>query len=96
MLEFTDKVAVVTGGANGIWKCIAGEFGKHGAAVEVIDKAQGAHFVGDISDKSVLEAFAKDVIAKHGHIDYLINNALPLMKGIEEFKVILTRKERGS
>jgi hypothetical protein len=24
------------------------------------------------------------VIAQHGHVDYLINNALPLMKGIDE------------
>jgi len=28
-----------------------------------------------------LEAFAKHVIEKYGHIDYLINNALPMMKG---------------
>ena len=50
----------------------------------VIDKQQGDHFVGDLADKQVLEQFAKDVIEKHGHVDYLINNALPLMKGINE------------
>ena len=84
MSDFKNKVAVITGGASGIGKCVADEFKKQGAAVCVIDKVQGKHYVGDISDKAVLEEFAKSVIDKHGHIDYLINNALPLMKGIDE------------
>ena len=78
MSDFKGKIAVITGGANGIGKCIAEEFLKQGALVEVIDKAPGGHYVGDISDKNVLEAFAGYVIGKHGRIDYLINNALPL------------------
>lgn len=78
------KIAVVTGGANGIGKCIADEFRKQGVKIYVIDKAEGDHFVGDISDKEVLEAFAKTVIQESDGIDYLINNALPLMKGIDE------------
>ena len=84
MKAFEAKIAVITGGANGIGKCIAEEFKKNGAEFCVIDKSEGDHFVGDISDKSVLEAFADSVIQKHGHIDYLVNNALPLMKGINE------------
>ena len=83
-MDFKDKIAVITGGAQGIGRCIAEEFQKAGAHVCVIDKQEGAHFVGDIADKQVLEQFANKVIGEHGHVDYLINNALPLMKGIDE------------
>lgn len=91
---FKDKVAVITGGANGIGLCIAEEFKKQGAHVCVIDIAEGEHYVGDISKKETLEAFAKDVIDSYGHVDYLINNALPVMRGIdacsyEEFQYAL-------
>ena len=81
---FQDKVVVITGGAGGIGKCIAEEFQKAGAKVCVIDKAQGDYYVGDISRKEVLEAFVKEVIEKHGHVDILVNNALPIMRGIDQ------------
>ena len=81
---FTDKIVVITGGAAGIGKCMAEEFRKAGATVCIIDKTPGDHFVGDISDKAVLETFAGDVIRKHGHVDILVNNALPIMRGIDE------------
>ena len=83
-MDFNNKIAVVTGGAQGIGRCIVEEFRKAGATVCVIDKQAGDHFVGDLADKNVLEQFAKEVIAKHGRVDYLVNNALPMMKGIAE------------
>jgi len=91
---FQNRIVVITGGAAGIGKCIAEEFQKNGANVCIIDKAPGTHYVGDISEKAVLEDFAQDVIAKHGHVDILVNNALPIMRGIdscsyEEFEYAL-------
>ena len=80
---FENKVAVVTGGAKGIGKAIVEEFRKAGANVCIIDLLPNDYFVGDLADQEVLESFARKVIADHGHVDYLINNALPLMKGIE-------------
>lgn len=81
---FRNKVVIVTGGANGIGRCIADEFRNQGAVVYVIDKQEGNHFVGDISKQGVLEAFASEVLSKHDKVDVIINNALPLMKGIDE------------
>ena len=42
------------------------------------------YYVGDLGDKAVLEDFARQVIADCGHVDYLINNAPPLMKGLDQ------------
>ena len=80
---FADKVVVITGGANGIGKCIAEEFRKNRAQVCVIDTAAGDHFVGDLGDKSTLEAFAEDIIGKYGRVDVLVNNAPPSFIGID-------------
>ena len=80
---FAGKTAVITGGAHGIGRAIADAFLREGAAVHIIDIQPGDWFVGDVSRKEDLERFAASVIEKSGQVDYLINNALPLMKGIE-------------
>lgn len=94
MFTFENKVVVVTGGAHGIGKCICEQFHKMGAHVCVIDVLENPYFVGNLADKETLEIFVQKVIDDYGHVDYLINNAAPLSKGIstasyEEFSYAL-------
>ena len=82
--RFENRIAVITGGMHGIGRSIAERFSEEGATALVIDRTEGGYYQGDISKKEVLEAFAAKIINQYGHIDYLINNAPPLMKGIDE------------
>lgn len=83
-MRFKDKIVVITGGAKGIGACTSKRFLEEGAKVEIIDIINGDWFVGDIANPDTLESFADCVIKKHGHVDILVNNALPPMSGIDD------------
>ena len=86
-----DKVAVITGGANGLGKATAFLFSEHGAKVVIVDVNQeaGGKVVTEIIIKGGIASFEKtdiskstevnkmmdNVIAKYGGVDILINNA---------------------
>lgn len=80
MSEFKNKVVIVTGGASGIGKCIAEQFYKQKAKVVIIDKNNcytkcEFFYNGDITKKTVIVDFIKQVIKRYKKVDFVINNA---------------------
>lgn len=87
----TNKTAIITGAASrrGLGKATAKLFAEHGARIAILDldgtsateaaaDLPGEGHIGlacDVTDKDACAAAAKDVLAKLGQIDILINNA---------------------
>ena len=91
MDNFTQKVAIVTGGASGIGKALCQEIGRKGAIVVVADiNAEGAQEVAssisstgciatpahlDVSQADEVQELIDETVSKHGRLDYMFNNA---------------------
>lgn len=86
--DFEDRVAIVTGGTNGLGRHLAGALVELGAEVwfcgrnvaagrELAERwGARAHFERcDLADAADTRAFVTKVGIHHGHVDYLVNNA---------------------
>jgi NAD(P)-dependent dehydrogenase (short-subunit alcohol dehydrogenase family) len=80
--RLSGKVALVTGAASGIGAATAALFAEHGATVIGLDRnapaaadARLALVHGDITDGASVQALVADVLARHGRVDVLVNNA---------------------
>ena len=80
------RVAIVTGGAQGIGEACARRFAGDGAKVIIADldaqrglplaNSLGAEFIAcDVGDKAQVDALVAQVLGTHGRIDILVNNA---------------------
>ena len=90
-VDFTGKVALITGGANGIGRATALAFANSGAKVVVVDRdsaageatagiirQQGAaaHFVAaDVTKSAEVQGYVKTALDTNGSIDCFFNNA---------------------
>jgi NAD(P)-dependent dehydrogenase (short-subunit alcohol dehydrogenase family) len=82
--RFADRVALVTGGANGLGRAIVGAFLDEGARVGILDLAEttafagrdGVHaIVGDVADPGVAAGAVAAVVERFGRLDVLVNDA---------------------
>ena len=82
----TDKVCIVTGGAQGIGQACSERFAREGARVVIADiddvngqalaqKLHAAYVHCDVGDKAQVDRLIAEIIALHGRIDVLVNNA---------------------
>jgi len=87
-MRMQDKIVLVTGGAAGIGKATAARFIEEGAFVAICDVDQGAgetaaaelgvktqFYKVDVSDRDAVQAWVDEVVAMHGQVDVLVNNA---------------------
>lgn len=97
MNRFENKIAVVTGGANGIGRAIARRLAGEGAKIAILDLQAGAAeevartlpgaiAIGcDVSDEAAVNNSMQAAIAHFGGIDVLVNNAGGAMKSPASF-----------
>jgi 3-oxoacyl-[acyl-carrier protein] reductase len=101
--RFQDKVAIITGGANGIGQATVMAFASEGAKIVIVDLAARGEEVAakirqnggealfiqaNVSNSEEVQAVVKRTIDSYGQIDILVNNA-----GITRDNLIIKMKE---
>ena len=90
MKNLKDKVVALTGAASGIGRCLAIQLADKGCHLALADVDENGlqettkllptsvkvstHIV-NVANKDRVYAWADEVVAKHGHVDVVINNA---------------------
>jgi NAD(P)-dependent dehydrogenase (short-subunit alcohol dehydrogenase family) len=75
LLRLEGKIAVVTGGANGIGAATARMLERAGAAVSIFDIQEVDGFSVDVTNESAVKEALARVVTESGGVDILINNA---------------------
>jgi NAD(P)-dependent dehydrogenase (short-subunit alcohol dehydrogenase family) len=80
-LDLSGRVVLVTGGTRGIGLGITGRFLEAGATVATCSRSDEGpvegttHHVCDVRDPDAVSAMVAEVVAGHGRLDVLVNNA---------------------
>lgn len=86
-MDFTGKVALITGAASGMGAATAREFSHAGGQVVVVDRngelagqvaneiGAGPAVVGDVSDSTFCQRAVETALKRHGRLDVLVNAA---------------------
>jgi NAD(P)-dependent dehydrogenase (short-subunit alcohol dehydrogenase family) len=94
--DWTDKVAIVTGGASGIGEATAAEFVSRGAKVVILDRVKpstgspNTRFIScDVSSSREVETAAAQISKEFGNVAFLVNSA-----GIQRYGTGVTTSEK--